>query len=71
MDEYKCDPDIVYLLDVFGGGDTIAFVHFHYFMDEMIIRANNGDKGAEGLVLILRRFAKLVRTVDADERTRR
>lgn len=60
MDEYKCDPDIIYLLDVFGAGGAVAFINFRDFIDNMKARADDGDPSAEGLVKILRQFAKLV-----------
>jgi hypothetical protein len=58
--EVKKDfDDIVDCLTAADGG--ISFIMLRAFLDTFDTKAENGDKDAEQIVLIMRRFANVVR----------
>lgn len=49
------------LLDIFGGADGgVGFAQLRNFLDDMARRADGGDESAKQIMLVAKRFERLV-----------
>ena len=51
------------IMDVFSGGDNAKFYSFKLTMEEIYIKAEDGDDAAEQILDIVRKFSKLLNAV--------